>query len=261
MILGAMIFLFIILLELKDKLLAQEELEAGRSIQESLAPVTSPAVPHWDVWLFTRPANDVGGDLVDFMQINGNRYGIAIGDVAGKGLPAALLMAKLQSTLRALAPDYKLLNELAAKINSIFYRDSLPNRFASLLYIELLSTSNKLRFVNAGHFPPLHLKQSRITELEKGAPALGIMPQITLSEESLSLEKGDLFLVYSDGLTEARNEEGEFFGEDRLKELIIEARELSAEKAGQEILSAVETYVGEAPATDDLSMVVLRYTG
>ncbi len=183
-IIGAMIFLFIILLELKDKLLAREELEAGRSIQEALAPDPSPSIPGWDVWLFTRPANDVGGDLVDYMKLNGNRYGIAIGDVAGKGLPAALLMAKLQSTLRALAPDFDLLSNLAIKINSIFYRDSLPSRFASLLYIEILTNSNKLRFVNAGHFPPFHIKRNDIYELEKGAPALGIMPELTISGRS-----------------------------------------------------------------------------
>ncbi len=260
-ILGTMIFLFVILLELKDKLLAREELEAGRSIQEALVPDTSPSIPGWDVWLFTRPANDVGGDLVDYMKINGNRYGIAIGDVAGKGLPAALLMAKLQSTLRALAPDFESLSDLAAKINSIFYRDSLPNRFASMLYIELQSDTNKLRFVNAGHFPPLHLRLNHIDELEKGSPALGIMPDIVFSEKVVKIEKNELFLVYSDGLTEARNTKGEFFGEERLQALLEELHNTTAEKAGLKILDTLEQYMGEAPPNDDLSLVLLRYLG
>ena len=101
--LGIAILLFILMLELKDKLLAREELEAGRAVQRALMPDSGPTIPGWDVSLFTRSANDVGGDLVDYVPLDDQRNGLVLGDVAGKGLPAALLMAKLQSTLRALA--------------------------------------------------------------------------------------------------------------------------------------------------------------
>ena len=101
----AFVFLFILALELKDKLLAKTELEEGRLIQLALMPEQSPKVKGWDVWLYTRSANDVGGDLLDFIQVEENRFGIAVGDVAGKGLSAALFMAKLQSTIRAIVYD------------------------------------------------------------------------------------------------------------------------------------------------------------
>ena len=258
MIFGALIFLFIILLELKDKLLARDELEAGRKIQQAITPDSNPRVPAWDIWLFTRPANEVGGDLVDILKIDQEKYGLTIGDVAGKGLPAALLMAKLQATVRALAPDFKALGELAAKINTIFYRDSLPNRFASLIYMEVKTTDDFLRLINAGHFPPLLIKKNAITEMKKGDPALGIMPDVDFSEFRITLKKQEFVLVYSDGLTEARNEAGDFFGEERLKELLPGLVGLSAAKAGLELLQAVDRFTGQARQNDDLSMIMIR---
>jgi hypothetical protein len=257
-VISALLFFFIILLELKDKLLAREELEAGRSIQKALTPVSNPSIPGWDIWLYTRPANDVGGDLVDYLKVNGNRFGIAIGDVAGKGLPAALLMAKLQATLRAVVPDFLSLDKLAQKLNSIFYRDSLPNRFASMVYLEITSDLNQIRFVNAGHFPPIVTGHGQISEMEKGAPALGIMPDSTFVEESYQLKSGDFFIVYSDGVTEARNESGDFFGEERLKKLLLQLEEKSATRAGTTILQNVDDFIGDARHTDDLSLIILR---
>jgi sigma-B regulation protein RsbU (phosphoserine phosphatase) len=258
MIIGASIFLFIILLELKDKLLARDELEAGRKIQEAIIPDRNPQVPGWNIWLFTRSANDVGGDLVDIISIDQDRYGLTIGDVAGKGLPAALLMTKLQATIRALAPDFRSLSKLAAKINAIFYRDSLPSRFASLIFLELTTKKDIIRFVNCGHFPPFLIKQDQITEMGKGAPALGIMADVDFSEHTISLNKDELFFIYSDGLTESRNEKGEFFGDDRLKKLLPDLLGLNAEEAGQKVLQAISRFSGDARQNDDLSLIILR---
>jgi sigma-B regulation protein RsbU (phosphoserine phosphatase) len=257
-ILGALIFLFIILLELKDKLLARDELEAGRKIQQAIIPDSNPLVPGWNIWLYTRPANEVGGDLVDIIKINQERYGLTVGDVAGKGLPAALLMAKLQATVRALAPDFDALDMLAGKLNAIFYRDSLPSRFASLLYMEVTAKNNFIRFVNGGHFPPLIIRENMIEEMGKGAPALGIMPDVIFSEKKVTLRNEELFFVYSDGLTEARNEQGIFFGEERLRKMLSNLYGLTAEKAGLRILQAVDQFTGKARQNDDLSMIMLR---
>ncbi len=135
--LSGIIFLFILALELKDKLLAKTELEEGRAIQLALMPEQSPKVNGWDIWLYTRSANDVGGDLLDFIQIEEDRYGIAVGDIAGKGLSAALLMSKLQASIRAIAYDSLSLSSLGEKLNTIFHRDSPAKIFASLLYSEI----------------------------------------------------------------------------------------------------------------------------
>ncbi len=211
-IVGGVLLLFILMLELKDKLLARSELEAGRAVQNALMPERKPSLPGWALWLFARPANDVGGDFVDYMEVGENRFGIALGDVTGKGLRAALLMAKLQATLRALAPDFKSLAELGAKINEIFHRDSIPSIFASLVYLELQSDSGLIRFLNAGHLPPIALRSGRIVETLKGAPALGILAKATYSEQHIELEAGDSLLVYSDGVTDAETNKVIFSG-------------------------------------------------
>jgi len=258
LILGGLALLFVLMLELKDKLLARHELAEGHAIQEALMPERQPEVNGWDIWMFTRPANDVGGDLLDFQIIEENKFALAIGDVVGKGLGAALFMAKLQATLRALAPDYDSLSDFGKKINQIFYRDSLPNSFASLVYLNIASDTNKVQLINAGHSPPLLITDHQIKEMQKGSPALGILADEKFVEEELLLKKGDMLIVYSDGLIDARNEKGEFFGEQRFHNLLPNLKNKSAQEIGSHILVEVEKFIGTSPAYDDLSLIILK---
>jgi serine phosphatase RsbU (regulator of sigma subunit) len=251
------ILFFVLMLELKDKMLARSELEAGRSVQFALMPEETPKVSGWDIWLFTTPANDVGGDLVDFLKIDNARYGLALGDVAGKGLGAALFMAKLQATIRALAPDYLKLTDLASKINQIFHRDATANKFASLIYLVLNPDSNEIRLLNAGHFPPYIIHRDCITEDKKGDPALGIMKDTGFKEHTIKIKPGEGLCVYSDGVTEAMNEQEQFFGDARLQSILQESTSHSAKETGQEILRKIHAFIGDASLTDDLSMIIL----
>src|SRR5262245_7961692 len=145
--LGTLLILAVLTLELKDKLTARDELEAGRQVQLALLPKESPEVPGWDVWLYTQPANDVGGDLVDHLPLGHGRHSVALGDVAGKALPAALLSVKMQATLRALGPEFDTLGELGAAVNRILQRDGLPTRFASLVYLVVTPDSGDVRIL------------------------------------------------------------------------------------------------------------------
>lgn len=255
---GGLILLLLLMFELKDKLLAHGELQAGHAVQKALLPPEQPLIPGWEVWLYYRAANEVGGDLLDFQKINANRYGIALGDVADKGLKAALLMAKLQATLRALAPDYDSLAALAAKINQISHRDSLPTSFASLIYLELPPKSGEVRFFNAGHMPLLVVSGATVRELAKGDVALGLTLAANYSEHSLQLQNGDFLIAYSDGVTEAQNESGQFFGEDKFAKLLRKVDGLSARQTGEKIVATVAGFVGDAARTDDLSLAILR---
>ena len=254
---GYFIILLILLLELKDKLLAKDELAAGRAVQKSLMPEMSPEFPGWDIWLHTQPANDVGGDLVDYIELREERLGIVIGDVSGKGLGAALFSTRLQATMRALAPTLTSMTELGAHMNNIFCRDCLPQFFATLIYLELTPNS-QVRFINAGHMPPFLINDGEIQELEQGGTALGIMPKTTYEEQRLNLESGQMLCFYSDGVSEARNEAGDFFGEDRLSKSLIEHSQRTAEEIGNKILEAVKSFIGEARVSDDLSLVILK---
>lgn len=260
-LLSFVILLFILALELRDKLLARDELAAGRAVQFALMPDRSPKVPGWDIWLYTHPANEVGGDMVDYLWIHDDRMGLALGDVAGKGLGAALVMAKLQATIRALAPNFKSLNKLGSQLNTIFCRDSIPERFVSLIYLELGPKSDKIRLLNAGHLPPFMVRDSKIHESEHGAPALGLQSDSRYKETDLTVNKGDLVLVYSDGLTEARNEAGAFFGEKKVTDLLLQYKGNSAETIGNRLLKEMDQFIDNAPQSDDLSMILLKRTG
>ncbi len=129
-------------------------------------------------------------------------------------------MAKLQSTIRALVYDAASLSFLGEKLNKIFHRDSPSKIFASLIFAEINSELNDLKFINAGHYPPVILRNNQIEQLQKSAPALGLIKDATFSEQHISLNQNDFVIIYSDGLTEAQNEAGDFFGEARLIELL-----------------------------------------
>lgn len=257
-LIGGVLFLFVLFLELKDKLLARHELEAGRKVQQALMPEQNPEFPGWSIWLFTRPANEVGGDLVDYLRISETKAGLTIADIAGKGLQAALLTSKLQSTIRALAGDGFTLPEFVKKTNKIFHRDSLPNLFASMLFIQLEADSNGIEYINAGHFPPLILKGKELFELEKGNPALGIIPGIEFDSRTIELKKDEILIVYSDGIFEARNDNGEFLGMERFHHLIKYYSDKNPVEMGNAIISQVEQFIGGASASDDISMIILK---
>lgn len=258
---GVAVIILVLMLELKDKLVAKEELEAGRVVQDALQPERNPELAGWDLWLFTRSANDVGGDLVDFVRLGGDRAAVVLGDVAGKGLRAALLMAKLQATVRALAEESPSLAALATRVNRIFCRDSLRNIFASMIYLELRSGSGGIRLVNAGHFPPLLARAEGVDALPKGGAALGLTAAAEYREQELALGPGELLCAYSDGASEAQNSAGEFFGEQRIRDILRRNAGKRAEAAGTEIINTVDRFVGEAKRRDDLTLVVIARSG
>ncbi|HKJ80950.1 MAG TPA: PP2C family protein-serine/threonine phosphatase [Ignavibacteriaceae bacterium] len=256
--LGAFLILFVLMLELKDKLLAKTELEDGRKVQKALLPDENPQIPGWKVWLYSRPANEVCGDLVDYLNINDKIIGLTMADVAGKGLSAALMMSKLQSTIRAIANDKDTLSEFAGKVNKIFNRDSLPSLFASMLYLQIEPGSGKINYVNAGHLPPFILRGENIEETEKGDAAIGIIKDSPFTERSVELNPGESFIVFSDGVTEAISEAGQFFGKQRLINTVKKFHSRSADKLGEAITQQVEYFTGNAPRSDDLSLIILK---
>jgi phosphoserine phosphatase RsbU/P len=256
--LGGVLILFVLFLELKDKLLAKNELEEGRKVQQALMPQQNPEIAGWNIWLFTRPANEVGGDLVDYLKLDENKTILTIADVAGKGLQAALLTSKLQATLRALATDYTSLSDLGKKINKIFHRDSLPSLFASMLIMQIESNNEKINFINAGHFPPLIFKGMDIKEFSKGNAALGLISDSDYVEQSFSLEQDETLIAYSDGVFEARNENGDFFGMDRFFKLLENSSQNSPQQIGSKIIAHLDYFVNDSPPADDISIIIVK---
>ncbi len=257
-LIGSILILFVLMLELKDKLLAKDELSAGNSVQTALMPRKNHKIPGWDIWLFTQPAKEVGGDLVDIIKLKDSKYGITIADISGKGLPAALLMAKLQTIIRTLAPEISKLDFLFSHVNNVFHRDIFPNSFASAIFFEIEENENLVNYVNAGHLPPLLLKGGEIKEFPKGNIALGLKKDSYFKVGEFIVNSDEYFLAFSDGVTEARNEEGELLGLDRLNKFIKGVKYSSPKELGEKILNMVDDFIGSEKKYDDLSIVVIK---
>ncbi|HOX86793.1 MAG TPA: PP2C family protein-serine/threonine phosphatase [bacterium] len=254
---GFLLLLLILILELKDKLLAKDELRIGHSVQSALLPASSPDIPGWDIYLISKPANDVGGDLVDLISDRGRR-GAVLADVAGKGLGAALLSAKLQSTLRALFPHFAKPAQLCKEVNVILCRDGLPSRFISMFYVEFDSTHGRVHYINAGHFPALFISGRKIQETEKGEPALGLNPATDYRLHQIDCQSGDVLFLYSDGLTEGRNDQNEFWSQERLLKWLAAHPGLNAAETATGLLAEVKAFSGDEPQSDDISLLILR---
>ena len=253
--------LLVLMLELKDKLLARDEIEVARQVQLSILPKSHPSIPGWEVWSATTPANDVGGDLIDYIEGGGGRTGVVLGDVAGKGMGAALLCAKLQATLRALAPSALDLKTLGASLNGVLARAGLDNRYATLFYAEIASESSEVRYLNAGHNPALLVRGATIESLPASSLPLGMLPGTAYAEGSARLQRGDVLVLYSDGISEATNAAGEEYGLDRLTAAVTRAAGLSAESAAKHILESALGFVDGEKPHDDQSILILRRTG
>ena len=256
--LAVVLLLLLLMLELKDRLVARSELQAGRVVQQALLPKEAPQVAGWDIWISSRPANEVGGDLVDFVTHEDGRVGLVLADVCGKGLPAALLMARLQATVLAFVPDSPSLAALASRLHKAFRTRGLENRFATLVYLELEPGSSRIRLVNAGHMPPLVVGPDEVQPLPAGGPALGIPTATRYDEQSVDLGAGQTLVVYSDGITEALNEADAFFGDERLQASLRETAGRPAAEVARRLLGAVDAFVGEARWHDDVSLLVVR---
>jgi len=255
-----LLVLIVLMLELKDKLLARDEIEVARQVQLSLLPKSHPSIEGWDVWSATTPANDVGGDLIDYLDGAGGRTGIALGDVAGKGMGAALLCTKLQATLRALAPSAANLEALGASLNGVLERSGLDNRYATLFYAEIAAGSSEVRYLNAGHNPALLVSGDTIESLAASSLPLGMLPGIAYTQGTATLRPGDLLILYSDGITEATNASDDEYGLPRLKDAVRAAASLPAEALARSILESAGRFVeGEKPH-DDQSILVVRRT-
>ena len=237
------------------------ELEIAREVQEHLFPQRLPAVPGLDYCGRCRPAREVGGDYYDFLELPEGRLGIAIGDVCGKGVGAALMMASLEASLRGQASVCEDLVELIKRVNSLVHQASSANSFATLFYAEYDPLSRQLLYVNAGHTPPVVLRKSatayQLFRLETGGPVIGLLQQC-YQQESFRLEAGDLVVLFTDGVSESMNTNDEEWGEDRLIEFAKTCHGLPAFEAMTRILAAAEAFAAGASQHDDMTLVVFR---
>ena len=247
----------------------ERELEIAREVQERLFPQTLPKVAGVEMAARCRPAQAVGGDYYDFFEVRDGsaqgpeRLGIAIGDVSGKGMSAALLMASLHASLRAQvlrgAGD---LGAKMANVNRLLYDASASNHYATFFYAELDCASRTLHYVNGGHNPPAVLRKEdgawRVFRLGDGGPVIGLLAGAAYVQQVFRLQPGDLLLAFTDGISEAMNAAEDEWGEERL---IAEAQthaDLNAAELLERLFRAADAFASGAPQHDDMTIVLLR---
>jgi len=240
----------------------REELELAATIQARLLPVELPKLEGYEIAATMHPAEAVGGDYYDVLAPAPDRLCLCVGDVSGKGIPAALLMANLQATIRGQTCLQESCAGCIERSNQFMYQSTALNKFATLFYGRLDASQHELRFCNAGHNPPLLFSgEGEPRRLESGNGVLGLFDDLRFSEETVPLQQGDLLAIYSDGVTEAANTLDEQFGESRLIEVLQSHRHAPATELLQRVLDVVRGHAGEQEQSDDITLMILKRAG
>jgi sigma-B regulation protein RsbU (phosphoserine phosphatase) len=244
-----------------EKQRMEDELKIARDIQQGLLPEKLPSIKNYDIAALTIPSKEVGGDYYDVIQRDEHEFVLAIGDVSGKGTPAALLMANVQASLRALSPKCSSVSETTGLINDLISSNIRGGtKFITFFWGILDARSGQFRFSNAGHNPPYLLRKNGTVEiLEEGGLILGVFKTMApYAEAVVTLSPGDVLVMYTDGVSEAMNEKGEQFTEEKLLEVLHNSKHHSAPQIIQHIQKALASFTGDTPQSDDITILVLN---
>lgn len=235
------------------------ELGLAREIQMNLVPARELSTRGWTVSGRVVPARQVGGDSFDYFSIEGGRIAVAIADVSGKGVPAALLMSNVQASLRAFCDGRASVLEAVRSINQSVSRSASPGKFVTFFYAEVELETGRMRYVNAGHnFPMVRRRDGTLVDLQAGGLPLGLFEQAEYEEGEVTLAPGDALMLYSDGISEAVDLRNQEFGEERLRELWARQDSASPDEVIGAVMAEVESFRGAAAQSDDMTVVVLR---
>ena len=253
----------------KEKERLQGEIEIAREVQNQLYPKSVPVSKTLKLTAGCRPARMVSGDYYDYLNLEEPRLALAIGDVAGKGISAALLMATVQSSMRAqlragreaaaggipagLSPA-----ALVSRLNQQLHAYTSPEKFSTFYFAVYDDTTGLMTYANAGHVPPMLVRGGAVERLEVTGTIVGAFPFARYEESSLQLQPGDLLVCFTDGITEPENEYGEMFGEERLTELLLRHERAEGEEIIEAVMEAVRHWTGSPELQDDMTMLVAR---
>lgn len=258
----------------KEKERLQSELEIAREVQSQLFPKNVPDLRTLQLTGVCHPARMVSGDYYDFMRLHDSTLAFAIGDVAGKGISAALLMAAIQSTMRtqltaglpaaAAAPEsarvraFPSTARLVAQLNTQLYQTTSPEKYATFFFAMYDDETNTLSYTNAGHLPPILVRRNEPRLLEVTGTVVGAFPFAQYGEERIQLAAGDMLVAYTDGIVEPENEYGEMFGDERLTDLLVKHSDHGADEVIARVMEAVREWTGAGELQDDMTMLVAR---
>lgn len=237
------------------------ELAIAREVQEQLFPRELPALPGLELAAVCRAARVVSGDYYDFLKLGDSGLGLAIADISGKGISAALLMASLQAALRgqAIVDGHRSTAQVVEILNRHLFLNTADDRYATLFYAEYDAPSRSLRYTNAGHCAPFFISGGKVKKLDEGGTVVGLFDHADYKQGVVHAESGGLLVAFSDGLFEPENVYGEEFGTARLASEVLRLRDLPAERLAEGLLSAVEQWAGTPEQADDMTVIVCRF--
>jgi sigma-B regulation protein RsbU (phosphoserine phosphatase) len=236
------------------------QLHLAASVQRRMLPGELPSMKPFDIATRYVPSFELGGDFYDVIDLDGH-LGIAIGDVVGKGVAASLLMASVRASLRAYAQDVYDLDEIIARVNNALCRDTLDNEFATLWYGVIDPKSLRLTYCNAGHDPPMLLRNGKIHPLDTGGMIVGVQSDIEYEKGLFDTARGDMILFYTDGLVDSFNDKGQKFGRKRIVEAFTATQGMSSTDAINHILWQVRKFTGPRQGVDDTTLIVVKVGG
>ncbi|HEX5873279.1 MAG TPA: PP2C family protein-serine/threonine phosphatase, partial [Pyrinomonadaceae bacterium] len=257
---------------LTERMVAQErirrELALAAEVQQRLLPSCAPKATSMEIAGFCEPARGVGGDYYDFISFDDRQLGVAIADVAGKGMPAALLMSTVQATLRSLTarngsggPVSHELSSIVGKLNRLLFNTTNGEHYVTFFYATFEHATQRLTYVNAGHNPPLYLQadsNSGFRQLTEGGLVAGAFEHAAYEQETVQMKPNDLLFLYTDGLSEALNVEGEEFGDSRIMATLESIASLSADQIRDVVVRRVKEWCAGMSLYDDLTFVVMK---
>src|SRR5271165_1444568 len=264
---GALLMFVLLVLEVGDRVVMKRDLQIAKEIQTWLLPANPPSIPGLEIAFATRPANTVAGDYYDVFQRGGpangeSKWVFAMADVAGKSIPAALLMATIQASLKTLAATPSSLSDLVSRMNQYACGNSQEGRrFTTAFLAEYEPATRALTYVNAGHNTPILRRASGgIERLEQGGIPLGILPSAAYEAGSVVLQPGDYLVVFTDGVVEAENDRTDEYGEPRLLYVVHMGAGLSPSQLLQSIMTDLDRFVAGAPQHDDVTCMLVKAT-
>ncbi len=245
--------------EMIEKQRMEKDLETARSIQKNLLPKTIPSLSNLSLAAYNVSARIVGGDYYDIVKLDDNKILIAIADVSGKGVPASLLMANLQAFLKSICKQKLPLDEATNLINDLVAENTTMGSFITFFWCVFDDSTKQLTYVNAGHNPPLLLREGNIQKLKKGGMVLGFLPtSIPYISETIELKSGDIIVLFTDGITEAMNKNYDEYSDERLEKLLLENSEHQPQDILDKIKKSVSEFINGAEQSDDITCLVMK---
>jgi len=243
-----------------EKAKMEQEMRIAAEIQQALLPKPRASLGFAEASAASIPCRSIGGDFFDYLDDRADSFGFTLGDVSGKGPPAALMSALMQGMFGSLAQYADGPADAVTSMNKALCRRGLESRFVTLLF-GIMTDDGRLTYCNAGHNPPLVVGPAGIRRLETGGPVVGLLEFAPYSQEAVQLEPGETVVVFSDGVSEALNSAGEEFGDDRLQVAVQQAGDAPATAVVEQVIGAVRAFTRGAAQSDDITVMVIRYLG